>query len=59
MKVTHETWRGPVSIRFNEDGPIYALEREITKIEDWRETPFGPVNFGKVRFGPQRMVKVA
>jgi hypothetical protein len=44
------------------DDPAYLIingvplktERLITHTDDWRETPFGRMNFGSVTLGPQR-----
>lgn len=44
--------RDPYGIVY--DGVTYYTEREVTRVDDWRDTSFGPVNFGFVRFGPPR-----
>lgn len=50
------TERGPCKILW-EDGSEWATEREWTHVDDWRETPLGPVNFGYVIMGPTRFVQ--
>jgi len=39
------------------DGTTYHMEHEVTSFDDWRDTPFGLVNFGKVVWGPWRTVR--
>ena len=47
------TERGPITLTI--DGQTWTTEREVTRVDDWRDTPWGKVNFGYVRWGPQRM----
>lgn len=47
------TQRGPCKLIMG--GKAYTTEREVTRVDDWRETPFGRVNFGYVMFGPVRI----
>lgn len=46
--------------KFSMDGgeTWYAWERDITHFDDWRDTPFGRVNFGETRWSPQRLVRI-
>ena len=48
-----ETVIGPVQL-VTPAGNI-VIRREVTTVNDWRETPWGLVNFGFVQLGPQRM----
>jgi hypothetical protein len=41
-----------------EDGSEWTTERERTRVDDWRETPAGLVNFGYVTLGPTRIVQI-
>jgi len=47
--------RGPVSISLP-DGSRIINETEITTLSDVRATPFGPMNFGYVHFGPMKTI---
>jgi len=46
--------RGPVSIPLP-DGSRIVNETEITTFSDFRVTPFGPMDFGHVHFGPMKI----
>lgn len=50
-----EVWRGTVTAIYP-DGSRWATERTVTTIDDWRETPFGPMNFGHISLGPMRNI---
>lgn len=52
-----ETRRGPMAMVFP-DGRRFTTEREVTSVDNWQDTPFGPVNFGYVLLGPTRMVEL-
>lgn len=49
--------RGPVTWTCP-DGSRWTTEREVTRVDDWRDTIFGRVNFGYIRFGPMRMARL-
>lgn len=34
------------------DGRLLVAKREMIRVDDWRDTPVGPVNFGMVIAGP-------
>jgi hypothetical protein len=51
------TERGPCTLIW-EDGSEWAMEREFTRVDDWRKTPWGPVNFGYVVMGPSRWTQI-
>jgi len=46
--------RGPATLTLC-DGTIWTTEREVTYLDDWRDTPWGPVNFGCVLVGPMKL----
>jgi hypothetical protein len=52
---TVEMRRGPVVLVFH-NGIRVATEQRIETVNDWRDTPLGPVNFGCVTIGPPRYV---
>jgi len=57
ITITKTTERGPVSFSFN--GTYWTTtERELTRVDDWRETPLGRINFGCVYVGPTRIVRL-
>lgn len=46
------TQRGPCTLTIGNQ--TWVSEREVTRIDDWRETIIGWVNFGHTHLGPQR-----
>lgn len=58
MQERREIWRGPCELVFP-NGERWTYEREVHTIDDWRVSNIGPVNFGKVTLGPQKLVRVA
>lgn len=55
MNITRKTVRAPCEIVFP-DGRRFVSFNDITSYDDWRDTPFGPWNFGHVHIGPTRYV---
>ena len=58
MQERREIVRGPCDLVMP-SGERYTTEREVHTVDDWCNTAIGPVNFGKVTLGPQKLVKVA
>ncbi|TKB81628.1 MAG: hypothetical protein E5W81_12630 [Mesorhizobium sp.] len=48
-----KTVRSPVSLSLP-GGNVLFIERTVTTVSDWRETPFGPVDFGYTILSPAR-----
>jgi hypothetical protein len=57
ISVTSETRTGPCVLT-TASGRKFTTEREVVSVDDWRDTAFGLVNFGFVRFGKPRIVEV-
>lgn len=55
-KAVIETRRGAAILEF--DGRRFTTEYEVTRVDDWRDTPFGKVNFGHASFGPERWLDI-
>ena len=52
----HETWE-PVCWIVLDNGTAIGWAHDVTSTDDWRETPWGQVNFGSTVVGPRRLVK--
>lgn len=55
MEITKKTHRGICDI-VCADGRRLVSYQEVTSYDDWRETPIGPMNFGRIHMGPWRYV---
>lgn len=55
--ITKEVWKSPLIVSFDGD-KRYRGQCDVTRVDYWRDTIFGPVNFGFVHKGPMRMVEV-
>ena len=53
-----EVWRGPV-VAVMPDGRRFTHETTAIGYDDWRETPFGPMNCGCVYLMSSRLVEVS
>ncbi len=40
------------------NGRRFTHERQIITVDDWRDTIFGPCNFGFVSIGPMKIVEI-
>lgn len=52
-----ETWPGALILTFP-DGTRFRSERDVIRVDDWRETPIGRINVGFVHVGPVRLVEI-
>lgn len=50
MDTIHEIWTGPCVI-VCEDGTVIQSKQSVTRWDDWRDTAFGKINFGKTILG--------
>jgi hypothetical protein len=55
MNIKREVWKGAVEICWG-DGLRWRTERDVLIRDDWRDTVFGPVNFGETTLGPTRWI---
>jgi hypothetical protein len=55
MAIITETVRGPLWVILP-SGKRLTWERTFTRTDDWRETIFGPVNFGRVTISAERLI---
>ena len=55
MQIETHTEHG-AEILIEADGTRRRMERTVTTVNDWRETAFGPVNFGYTILGPERWI---
>jgi len=56
--VSHTTTERGACGLIRPDGSEWTTEREVTRVDDWRDTPWGPVNFGYVVMGPSRWTQI-
>ena len=54
-ETSYETWEPACWIVLS-DGRKIGWAHDVTRTDDWRETPWGMVNFGQTVVGPRRLV---
>jgi len=57
MTITTETktYRSPMSFSYDGGKTWQCLETVVISTSDWRNTPFGPMDFGRVTMLPPRV----
>lgn len=56
-QIESEIYYGP-AVMVMADGSRWTTECSVTSYSDIRQTPFGPVDFGKMFIGPSRLIKI-